>query len=64
MKLWQNPQSADTLTILCRGIDGYSTGYYMAPAQVASPVRGDQHHGLRGDHGHAGHHLARTGARC
>ena len=36
VKLWQNPQSADTLTILCMGVDGYSTGYYMAPAQVAS----------------------------
>jgi hypothetical protein len=36
VKLWQNPQSADTLTILCRGVDGYSAGYYMAPAQVAS----------------------------
>lgn len=36
VKLWQNPQSADTLTILCIGIDGQSTGYYMAPAQVAS----------------------------
>jgi hypothetical protein len=34
--LWQNPQSADTLTILCMGVDGRSTGYYMAPAQVAS----------------------------
>jgi hypothetical protein len=34
--LWQNPQSADTLTILCVGVDGRSTGYYMAPAQVAS----------------------------
>lgn len=36
VKLWQNPQSADTLTILCQGTDGHSTGYYMAPAQVAS----------------------------
>jgi hypothetical protein len=36
VKLWQNPQSADTLTILCMGTDGYSTGYYMAPAQIAS----------------------------
>jgi hypothetical protein len=36
VKLWQNPQSVDTLTILCMGVDGYSTGYYMAPAQVAS----------------------------
>jgi hypothetical protein len=34
--LWQNPQSADTITILCLGVDGRSTGYYMAPAQVAS----------------------------
>jgi len=36
VKLWQNPQSTDTLTILCRGVDGYNTCYYMAPAQVAS----------------------------
>ncbi len=36
VKLWQNPQSVDTLTILCLGVDGYSTGYYMAPSQVAS----------------------------
>lgn len=35
VKLWQNPQSVDTLTVLCMGVDGYSTGYYMAPAQVA-----------------------------
>jgi hypothetical protein len=35
VKLWQNPQSVDTLTILCTGVDGHSTGYYMAPAQVA-----------------------------
>lgn len=36
VKLWQNPQSVDTLTILCQGVDGHSTGYYMQPAQVAS----------------------------
>jgi hypothetical protein len=36
VKLWQNPQSVDTLTILCRGIDGMSTGYYMAPSEVTS----------------------------
>lgn len=36
VKLWQNPQSADTLTILNLGTDSYSTSYYMAPAQVAS----------------------------
>lgn len=35
VKLWQNPQSVDTLTILCLGVDGYSTGYYMSPAQIA-----------------------------
>ena len=34
VKLWQNPQSVDTLTILCLGTDGYSAGYYMAPAEV------------------------------
>lgn len=36
VKLWQNPQSVDTITVLCTGSDGYSTGYYMAPAQVAT----------------------------
>lgn len=36
VKLWQNPQSADTLTVLTMGTDGHSTAYYMAPAQVAS----------------------------
>lgn len=36
VKLWQNPQSADTITILNMGTDGHSTGYYMQPAQVAS----------------------------
>ncbi len=36
VKLWQNPQSVDTLTILCLGADGYSTGFYMAPAEVTS----------------------------
>jgi hypothetical protein len=36
VKLWQNPQSVDTLTILCSGEDGESTGYYMAPSQIAS----------------------------
>ena len=32
--LWQNPQSVDTLTILCLGSDGTSTCYYMAPADI------------------------------
>lgn len=35
VKLWQNPQSVDTLTILCLGVDGYSTAYYMAPSSVS-----------------------------
>lgn len=34
VKLWQNPQSVDTLTILCLGTDGRSTGYYMAPSSI------------------------------
>ena len=34
VKLWQNPQSVDTITILCQGVDGYSTSFYMAPATV------------------------------
>jgi hypothetical protein len=36
VKLWQNPQSVDTLTVLMLGVDGMSTSYYMQPAQVAS----------------------------
>lgn len=35
-KLWQNPESKDTITVLCLGVDGYSTSYYMGPAQVSS----------------------------
>lgn len=35
VKLWQNPQSTDSLVVLCRGVDGYSTSYYMAPADVS-----------------------------
>ena len=31
VKLWQNPQSVDTLTVLCTGLDGYGTAYYMNP---------------------------------
>lgn len=29
VKLWQNPQSVDTLTVLCMGVNGESTSYYM-----------------------------------
>lgn len=36
VKLWQNPQSVDTLTILCMGVDGQSTSFYMAPAEVSA----------------------------
>ena len=36
VKLWQNPQSVDTLTVLMLGVDGMSTAYYMQPAQIAS----------------------------
>lgn len=32
--LWQNPQSVDTLTILCSDDNGFSTSYYMQPATV------------------------------
>lgn len=32
--LWQNPQSVDTITILCIGSDGSSTCYYMSPSEV------------------------------
>lgn len=33
--LWQNPQSMDTLVILCKGLNGQHAAYYMAPASVA-----------------------------
>jgi hypothetical protein len=32
--LWQNPQSVDTLAILCTGSDGRSISYYMMPASI------------------------------
>jgi hypothetical protein len=32
--LWQNPQSVDTITILCTGDNGRSVSHYMAPASV------------------------------
>jgi hypothetical protein len=35
VKLWQNPQAVDTITILCMGVDGYSTAYYMSPGTVS-----------------------------
>ncbi len=35
VKLWQNPQSVDTITVLCLGSDGYSTSYYMSPAVIS-----------------------------
>ena len=38
--LWQNPQSVDTLTILCMGSDGVSPAYYMTPATVQSSASG------------------------
>lgn len=36
VKLWQNPQSVDTLTILNLADDGRSNAYYMQPAQITS----------------------------
>lgn len=36
VKLWQNPQSVDTLTILNQGDDGRSNAFYMQPAQITS----------------------------
>jgi hypothetical protein len=38
--LWQNPQSADTITILCTGDDGESVAWYMAPAEVTQGQSG------------------------
>ena len=29
VKLWQNPSSTDTITVLCTGLDGQGTAYYM-----------------------------------
>jgi len=34
VQLWQNPQATDTLTITCKGLNGYHAAYYMAPASV------------------------------
>ena len=34
VQLWQNPQAVDTIAILCAGLDGYHSAYYMAPASV------------------------------
>ena len=31
VKLWQNPQSVDTVIVLCEGLDGEGTSYYMSP---------------------------------
>ncbi len=35
VKLWQNPQSVDTLIILCKGTAGEHTSYYMQPAEIS-----------------------------
>jgi hypothetical protein len=32
--LWQNPQSVDTLTVLCSYDNGRSSSYYMQPAEI------------------------------
>ena len=36
VKLWQNPQSVDTITVLCQGLDGYGTAYYMSPGTAVT----------------------------
>ena len=36
VKLWQNPQSVDTIVVLCAGMDGYGTAYYMSPNTTVS----------------------------
>ena len=36
VQLWQNPQSADTITVLCAGLDGYGNAYYMNPGSTVS----------------------------
>ena len=35
VQLWQNPQATDTITITCKGLNGYHAAYYMAPASVS-----------------------------
>jgi hypothetical protein len=35
VQLWQNPQSTDTIVILCKGLNGQHAAYYMAPAEVS-----------------------------
>ena len=42
VKLWQNPQSVDTITILCMGVNGHSTSYYMAPVDVSGQTSSSQ----------------------
>lgn len=42
VQLWQNPQSVDTLTVLCSGLDGYHACYYMSPASVTSQMEETQ----------------------
>jgi hypothetical protein len=41
VQLWQNPQSVDTITILCNGDNGESVAYYMAPASVTQGQSGN-----------------------
>jgi hypothetical protein len=38
--LWQNPQSVDTLTVLCSSEAGATVSYYMQPAQVQTSNTG------------------------
>ena len=40
VQLWQNPQSVDTITILCQDEDGRSVSYYMQPAAITQGESG------------------------
>ena len=36
VKLWQNPQSTDTICVLCMGLDGEGAAYYMNPSTTVN----------------------------
>jgi hypothetical protein len=61
VKLWQNPQSVDTLTILNLSDDGRNNAYYMQPAQITSLSESIAVMGFGGGHLDAGHRLALRG---
>lgn len=42
VKLWQNPSSKDTVTIMCAGVDGSGTSFYMNANSSVSSQSQDQ----------------------